>query len=267
MVQSPLPFDDGAAARLWAFLVVLVVAGLGLGVGFVLVLALSLLLVGAGFDPSPFVFLVISLVSIQGIAFGGVALAYLRLRGRPIASVGLRLPSLRDLLFVVGGYAAAIVAAITGAIIISVTGAPAGENQVTELASADPSVLLWLIPASFLLIGPGEELLFRGIVQGRLREVFDRVPGVVLASALFAAIHYAALTGGAGGRLVTITILFFPALVFGAVYELSDNLVVPALVHGAYNATLFALAYAVIRLSESGAIPEGETAQVIAALL
>jgi membrane protease YdiL (CAAX protease family) len=206
-------------------------------------------------------------VSIQGIAFGGVALAYLRLRGRSIASVGLRLPSVRDLLFVVGGYAAALVAAISGAVIISVTGAPAGENQVSEFASADPSVLLWLVPASFLLIGPGEELLFRGIVQGRLREAFDRVPGVVLASALFAAIHYAALTGGAGGRLVTISILFFPALVFGGVYELSDNLVVPALVHGAYNATLFALAYAAIRLSESGAVPEGETAQAIAALL
>jgi membrane protease YdiL (CAAX protease family) len=128
---------------------------------------------------------------------------------------------------------------------------------VAEFASADPTVLLWLIPGSFLLIGPGEELLFRGIVQGRLRETFDRVSGVVLASALFAAVHFAALTGGTGGRLVTITVLFFPALVFGSVYELTDNLVVPALVHGAYNATLFALAYLAIRLSESGAFPEG----------
>ncbi|WP_435067462.1 CPBP family intramembrane glutamic endopeptidase [Haloplanus sp. C73] len=267
MVQSPRSLDDGSAARLRALLVALVVAALGLGAGFVLAFGLSLLLVGAGLDPSPFVLLVVSLVSIQGVAFGGVALVYLRLRDRPITSVGLRLPSLRDLLFVVGGYAAALVAAISGAIVISITGAPAGENQVAEFASSDPSVLLWLVPASFLLIGPGEELLFRGIVQGRLRETFDRVPGVVLASALFAAIHYVALTGGAGGRLVTITILFFPALVFGAVYELSDNLVVPALVHGAYNATLFALAYAAIRLSESGAVPEGETTQAIAALL
>jgi membrane protease YdiL (CAAX protease family) len=267
MVRSSLPFDESTTARLRALVVALAVAGLGLGAGVVLVVGLSVLLTALGLDPSPLVLLVVSLVSIQGVAFGGVALAYLRLRGRPVSSVGLRLPSVRDLLIVVGGYAAAFVAAISGAVVISVTGAPAGENQVTEFATADPSVLLWLVPASFLLIGPGEELLFRGIVQGRLRETFDRVPGVVLASALFAGVHYAALTGGAGGRLVTVTILFFPALVFGGVYELTDNLVVPALVHGAYNATLFALAYLAIRLSESGAIPENGAAPGAAALV
>jgi membrane protease YdiL (CAAX protease family) len=251
-----LPFDDSTVAHLRAVGVVLLVSGLGLGAGVALVLALSLLLVGLGLDPSPLTILVLSLVSIQGVAFGGVALLYLRFRGRPVESVGLRLPSLRELLIVVAGYAAAFVAAIAGAVVIGVTGAPAGENQVSEFAAADPNVLLWLIPASFLLIGPGEELLFRGIVQGRLRETFDPVPGVVLASALFAAVHFAALTGGTGGRLVTVTVLFFPALVFGGVYELTDNLVVPALVHGAYNATLFAMAYLAIRLSESGAFPQ-----------
>jgi len=260
MVSSSLPFDDSTTDRLRALVVVLIVSSLGLGAGVALVVGLSLLLVGAGLDPSPFTLLVISLVSIQGLAFGGVALLYLRLRDRPVTSVGLRLPSVRELLIVVAGYATAFVAAIAGAFVISITGAPAGENQVAEFASADPSVLLWLIPASFLLIGPGEELLFRGIVQGRLRETFDRVPGVVLASALFAAVHFVALTGGAGGRIVTIAVLFFPALVFGAVYELTDNLVVPALVHGAYNATLFALAYLAIRLSESGAFPQGDGA-------
>jgi hypothetical protein len=258
MVPSSLPFADPTIGRLRAVAVVLVVSGLGLGVGVALVVGLSLALVGVGLDPSPFTLLVISLVSIQGVAFGGVALLYLRVRGRPVASVGLRLPSVRELLVVVAGYATAFVAAVTGAIVVGITGAPAGENQVSEFASADPTVLLWLIPASFLLIGPGEELLFRGIVQGRLRETFDRVPGVVLASALFAAVHFAALTGGAGGRLVTIAVLFFPALVFGAVYELTDNLVVPSLVHGAYNATLFGLAYLAIRLSESGAVPGGD---------
>jgi len=263
MPSSPL--DDSTVARLRALAVALVVAGLGLGAGIVFVLGLSLLLTGFGLDPSPLVLLVLSLVSIQGLAFGGVAIGYLRVRGRSIASVGLRVPSLRELLIVVGGYAAAFVAVISGAVIISVTGAPAGENQVAEFASADPSVLLWLVPASFLLIGPGEELLFRGIVQGRLRETFAPVPGVALASALFAAVHYLALTGGAGGRLVTVTVLFFPALVFGAVYELTDNLVVPALVHGAYNATLFALAYVAIRLSESEPFPDG-TATVVDAV-
>ncbi len=42
----------------------------------------------------------------------------------------------------------------------------------------NPDVLLLLIPASFLLIGPGEELLFRGVVQGRLRDYFGLMSGV-----------------------------------------------------------------------------------------
>jgi membrane protease YdiL (CAAX protease family) len=251
---------DDPHSRLRALGVALLIAAAGLGLGVALVLGVGSLLRALGREPSPLVLLVLSLVSIQGVAFGGVALLSLRLRGREIGSVGVRVPSLWDLLIAVGGYATAFLAAIGGAVLVSVTGAPAGENQVGEFAAADPSVLLWLIPASFLLIGPGEELLFRGIVQGRLRETFDPVPGVVLASALFAAVHYLALTGGAGGRLVTIGVLFFPSLVFGSVYEVTDNIVVPALVHGAYNATLFALAYAAIRLSESGALPESGSA-------
>ena len=37
--------------------------------------------------------------------------------------------------------------------------------------------------------------------------------------------------------------LVLPTLVFGVVYELTENLVVPALTHGLYNATLFGLLY------------------------
>jgi membrane protease YdiL (CAAX protease family) len=254
MDRSSLRLDDATIARLRALAVVLVVAGVGLAVGVGLSLVLSVLLFALGVDPSVLLLLVVSLVSIQGVAFGGVALGYVAVRGWSTVDLGIRLPTLRDLLFVVGGYVAAFAAAVAGVIVITVTGAPAGQNRVGEFASADPTVLLWLIPASFLLIGPGEELLFRGIVQGRLRETFAPVPGVVLASAIFAAVHFVALTGGAGARLVTVTALFFPALVFGTVYELTDNLVVPALVHGAYNATLFGLTYLAFRLAGSDAM-------------
>jgi len=42
-------------------------------------------------------------------------------------------------------------------------------------------------------------------------------------------------------------LLFFPALVFGISYEYTDNIVVPSLIHGLYNATLFTGLYVVIR--------------------
>jgi membrane protease YdiL (CAAX protease family) len=102
---------------------------------------------------------------------------------------------------------------------------------------------LALVPLSFLLIGPGEELLFRGVVQGRLRQAFSPIAAVVIASAIFAAVHVVALSGSAGGRAVTVGVLFLPSLVFGAAYERTGNLVVPSLIHGGYNATLFGLFY------------------------
>jgi len=42
-------------------------------------------------------------------------------------------------------------------------------------------------------------------------------------------------------------VLFVPALVFGVTYELTDNLVVPSVIHGAYNATLFSIVYIGLR--------------------
>jgi membrane protease YdiL (CAAX protease family) len=42
---------------------------------------------------------------------------------------------------------------------------------------------------------------------------------------------------------VYVGVAFVLALVLGVAYEYSDNLVVPALIHGTYNAIQFANAY------------------------
>ncbi|SEM01533.1 hypothetical protein SAMN04488691_11510 [Haloferax larsenii] len=234
----------------WSLAAALTVGGGGLLVGTVLVIVTQLTMVSAGIELTPFMLIVMSLILLQGIAFGGVALLYARFRGFGIDHFGVRVPSLREVAAIVLGYVLALGAAFTGAFLIQTIGVEAGSNQVTEIATQDPEVLLLLVPASFLLIGPGEELLFRGVVQNRIRESFGPVPGIALASAIFAAIHFVALTGGASARLVTIGILFFPSLVFGTAYELTDNLVVPALIHGTYNATLFTIAYIAFKLME-----------------
>ena len=144
----------------------------------------------------------------------------------------------------------AFVAVASGGILVSLAGASPASNRVGEIGVQNPELLLLLIPLSILLVGPGEELLFRGLVQGILREAFGSVPAIVLASAIFAGIHYVALSGGAGARLVTIAILLLPSLVFGTAYEVRENLVVPALIHGTYNATLFAGLYLAVRMGE-----------------
>ncbi|HET7323253.1 MAG TPA: type II CAAX endopeptidase family protein [Halococcus sp.] len=233
----------GQTSRLRAFGVALGVGILGLLVAAVLAAIVIVPLLLAGVELSAMALLVISLITGQGIAFGGVALWYLRYRGVGLSYIGARVPSLRDVIAAVSGYILALVAVVAGAVLVALTQVETAPNEVSQIATKNPEVLLLLIPAAFVLIGPGEELLFRGVVQGRLREGFGPVVGVVLASAIFAAIHFTALSGGLGGRVATIAILFLPSLVFGAAYELTENLVVPAFIHGAYDATLFSLFY------------------------
>jgi hypothetical protein len=51
-------------------------------------------------------------------------------------------------------------------------------------------------------------------------------------------------------RFTSISLLVFPSVVFGIVYEYTNNLVVPVLIHGAYNATLFSLLYLAVKFAE-----------------
>ena len=270
---TPAPAGTGTPVLLagWTTLSSIGVGLVGLVVGFILAFVGIVSLGAVGVGATPLVILVVSLVLVQGVAFGGVALAYVTLRDRlrdataraldvdlggprhDIGWLGVRLPGLRDTAAVGLGYVVAIGLGIGGAVVVSTFGLEAGSNQAAELASQDPSVLLLLVPASFLLIGPGEELLFRGIVQGRLRGAFSAPVAVLLASVIFAAVHYVALSGSPRARLVTVGILLGPALVFGTAYELTENLVVPSLIHGAYNATLFTLLYLALRFGPQSA--------------
>jgi len=245
----------------------------GLALGFLLfVLAGAGIVVATGTELPTFGLLVLSLVFVQGIGCGGVALSYYKLR--PVVAPRVRsaldiggegaafeipvsVPSLRQVGIVLAGYAAAIVWVMISGILLTVVqqirgqSLNTGENAAAEIGRTNPELLLLLIPASLLLIGPGEELLFRGVVQARIRERFSRVPGIAIASLFFAALHIVALVGGSlVGNLVVVSILFGTATVFGVAYEYADNIVVPSLIHGLYNATLFTILYVSLTLGD-----------------
>ena len=251
--------------------VLAVVSGVGLGagglfLGFVLALLAALVLVVSGVELTPGLTIVISLIFVQGIGCAGVALAYTRVRPSIAPTVGDALslsavssrfrieadvPDFLELVVVAGGYVTALATALVGGVLVSQLQVDTGTNQAVATAMEAPEVLLILIPASFVLIGPGEELLFRGVVQGRLREVFGPVPAIATASAIFAGLHWFALSGGSPtGNLAAVAVLLGPAFVLGAAYEFTDNIVVPSLIHGLYNATLFTLLYVSIAYSD-----------------
>jgi uncharacterized protein len=212
------------------------------------VVASALVFAGLPVLTDPSLMLGVSAVMLQGVGFGGAALLYLRYRGLGFSFLRVRVPTLRDLGWIVGGFVLLIALLAVVNVVFTTFGIQSAQNQVVELGNSDPTAFLVMIPLSFLLIGPGEELLFRGVVQGTLSKAMHPARAVILASAVFAVVHYSSLVGS--GRFAYIGIVFLLALILGASYQLTDNLVVPAMIHGAYNAFQFAIQY----LSATGAM-------------
>ncbi|WP_435182041.1 CPBP family intramembrane glutamic endopeptidase [Halorussus sp. AFM4] len=229
-------------------------AALGLG-GYafaVLVVGLAsvaLLAAGVPLTERPALLLALSVVMGQGVAFGTFALGYLVYTGRGSGFVGVRVPTLRDVGWSVGGTVALFVGLVALSALFSAFGVQSASNAVEQFGERDPRVFLLLVPLSFLFIGPGEELLYRGVVQGRLREAFGPWVAIAASSFVFAVVHVFSLQGA--GKLAYLAVLLVLSPVLGAAYERTGNLVVPSLIHGAFNAVQFYVAY----LGATGGLP------------
>ncbi|MEF8833712.1 MAG: CPBP family intramembrane glutamic endopeptidase [Halofilum sp. (in: g-proteobacteria)] len=78
------------------------------------------------------------------------------------------------------------------------------------------------------LAGLGEELLFRGVIQAGVSQGFGAWQGLLVASVLFGLMH--ALSRA---YFVLATLM---GLYLGVLYQVTDNLLLPVLVHGLYDA-------------------------------
>lgn len=96
---------------------------------------------------------------------------------------------------------------------------------------------------SIVLVGPAEELLFRGAIQGRLRRSFGPAASILLASGFFASIHVFNFGGSPGAVVFATGIIAVVGAILGIAYERTGNLTVSILAHGLYNAILMTVAY------------------------
>lgn len=181
------------------------------------------------------------------LGFVAAAVVFLRRTDREIEYLNIRLPSARAIGFVVGGTVALFVFRLVAILAAQALGLPLAGNSVTQLAEEGLlETLLVLVPLSILVVGPAEEILFRGVIQRYLGETFSTAVAVVVASVLFALIHFPTMyiaTPDLFAVSVTMVILFGLSILLGYLYVWTDNLVVPILVHGFYDALLFGLAY------------------------
>ncbi|QLC35667.1 CPBP family intramembrane metalloprotease (plasmid) [Halarchaeum sp. CBA1220] len=233
---------NDASKQVRSISVAVALAIVGFGIGALLVAGGAGLLVSVGMPifERPALQLVLSATLLQGVAFGSVALAYTRLvKGSP--PIPVTIPSRGDIAWAVGGSALTLILWVGLSMTVTVLGLDSATNQVVTTASENPAVLLLMVPLSYLLVGPGEELLFRGVIQGRLRSTLSPVVAISLASAIFALLHVSSLSGE--GKFVYLGGVFLVALVLGTAYERTGNLSVPVFIHATYNAIQFTVAY------------------------
>lgn len=173
--------------------------------------------------------------------------------GRGLGFLDVRLPSGRDLGYALAGFVALMVGWYVVVRLVSVLELPSTGNRVVEGAEQQPELLLVLIPLQFVAVAPAEELFNRNLLQKYFYGAFSRPAAIVVASGIFSSAHLFSYSGeSAAGTLVAIAIVLLLGLVLGVVYERTDNVVVPILAHGAYNATLFGLYYAVVTTDLAG---------------
>lgn len=246
--ESPSKSSSSVRRKLRAIVVAigltvvgLVVAGIILGSGALIAVViatggtLAMLKTPAAIPVSA----VIASVVITELGYLGIGGGYIH-RWLGGISATVRVPTRREIAWIVGG----TIVALTAYAMVAVLFSTAMQNVTTglsEIVAAHPILAPIIGGLSIILVGPAEELLFRGAIQGRLRRTFGGAVSILLAAILFAAIHVR--TGPLLGVLVTLGVIFTVGIVAGTAYERTGNLTVSMLIHGLYNAVVLGVGY------------------------
>lgn len=125
-----------------------------------------------------------------------------------------------------------------------------GTNAIIELGSSlDPIYYIYLIPVMILFVGPIEEIMVRGIIQGSFRQNFTKNKSIIITSFIFGLLHIIAVDGLIQTTTYVVS-TFVLSTILGYVYERTESIAVPSIVHGLYNSALVTSLY----IAETGII-------------
>jgi membrane protease YdiL (CAAX protease family) len=180
-----------------------------------------------------------------GLGAATVAFVYIRTTDETPAFLDFRVPTKRGVGYVVGGIAALLAILAGMSFALSYLGVSTASHSIERAArEGNAEMLLLVVVASWLFIGPGEELLYRNIIQKSLYGTFGEWGAVVVASVVFALGHFLAYWSPNLVRtLVSLVVVFTLSLLLGAVYLRTENTTVPAVIHGTFDAIVFASLY------------------------
>ena len=136
-------------------------------------------------------FVLVGATAASQVAMFALGYGYLRYRN---LSVPIVTPTLSDVGYLIGGVLGALVTAVALSILLAMLNLLPG-SVIGETATRNPTYLLGLAALSVVIVAPVEEFVFRGVIQGRLRDQFGPVPAIVGASLLFGSMHLAITPG------------------------------------------------------------------------
>jgi len=203
-----------------------------------LIMGIALLGLRTDYLDLPFPIALISIPVSETIILG-ITLLFAKSKGSGLKTLGLKKASLRILTIV---SFAAVPLFLLGAGISIAQEMVFGPDPMTELiekalAPRDPFQLAAMIALSLVVVGPCQELAFRGFVQRGLENSFGKMKGLFIASVLFGLVHGL-------NSLHSFAPAFFGGLILGYVWQRTDrNTTASALMHGTNNSISIALTY------------------------
>jgi membrane protease YdiL (CAAX protease family) len=134
-----------------------------------------------------------------------------------------------------------------------VQGGNSGFSDIdAAITPQDPLQLVLLVASMMFVIGPTEEMLFRGFSQQGLEARLDPKNGLVISALLFTLAH---VIGGIVD-LATLPFLFFPyfylSLVLCGIYWKTKDLNLMIFIHGMYDSLLVVYSYIFVELERIG---------------
>lgn len=159
--------------------------------------------------------------------------------------VSVEPPTVREAGLIGGGVVVLLAVQFLLLAVFEAVGVEVGTNSAIAVGRDSPTYFLYMLPVSVLLVGPGEELLFRGIIQGKLKQAVGARAAIVAAALMFGLIHFD-LSWTATQWIAYVSVAATLGAGLGLLYEHTDNLTVPAVTHGLYNASLFGFQYLVV---------------------
>jgi membrane protease YdiL (CAAX protease family) len=210
-------------------------AGLLVGSTIVAIILLGLEL---DFQELPFPLALISLPITEGIILV-ITFLFAKNEGSSLRKLGLKKPRLKIILIV--SFAAVLLLLFAGTISAvqeSVLGPDAeAESLVDVVLPRYPFQLIALVGISLALVGPIEELAFRGFVQKGFENSFGKTTGLLIASLLFGLLHGL-------NSLRSILPVTAVSLFLGYVWQKTDgNTTTTAWMHGLYDAIAIIITY------------------------